>query len=261
MADSKKPDPAAPPATELAQLLHAMREEWRQNQAATERRFEEMTTAHQAQITNLEMALRGAQDQTAGTHLGPAPNLPREAQIETGEPRRKPLLPELKIFEGERRNYRAWKLEAQAKLRTDGPLMGAPADCFSYIFSRLAQKVQTIVATYFGAGGSDGSYDPDDFFTYLDSIYIDQNASARAIDLLRTMRQGDRESFSTFLPRFERELADSGLGAAGDAVAISYLEGALNKRMREALVTVDRIDNYRLFAQKLYIISSRFDSL
>ena len=58
------------------------------------------------------------------------------------------------------------------------------------------------------------------------------------------MRQGEKESFSTFLPRFEKELADSRLRDAGDAVAISYLEGALNDKMSAALVTMLVAEQY-----------------
>ena len=85
--------------------------------------------------------------------------------------------------------------------------------------------------------------------------------SSRAIDRLRTLRQGEKESFSTFLPRFEKELADSRLRDAGDAVAISYLKGALNSQMSTALITMLVEEQYSLYVQQLARISSRFDSL
>ena len=62
--------------------------------------------------------------------------------------------------------------------------------------------------------------------------------SSRAINRLRTLRQGEKESFSTFLPHFEKELANSRLRDASDAVAISYLKGALNSQMSMALITM-----------------------
>ena len=95
-----------------------------------------------------------------------------------------------------------------------------------------------MVATFFEQGGSSGTSNPAEFVDYLDTIFLDPNLSSRAVDRLRTLRQGDKESFSTFLPRFEKELADSRLRDAGDAVAISYLEGALNSQMSTALITM-----------------------
>ena len=95
-----------------------------------------------------------------------------------------------------------------------------------------------MVATFFEQGGPSRAYNPDEFIDYLDTIFLNPYLSSRAITRLRAIRQGEKESFSTFLPRFEKELADSRLRDAGDAVAISYLEGALNDQMSAALVTI-----------------------
>ena len=71
-----------------------------------------------------------------------------------------------------------------------------------------------MVAAYYESGGPDGQRNLTAFLEYLDSIYIDLNAVARAIDLLRTMRQRAEESFTLFLPRFEKALAEAQLGGA-----------------------------------------------
>ena len=46
------------------------------------------------------------------------------------------------------------------------------------------------------------------FVQHLDSVYIDPNTTARTLNWLQTMKQG-RESFATFLPKFEKELGES----------------------------------------------------
>ena len=49
------------------------------------------------------------------------------------------------------------------------------------------------------------------------------------------LRQRDKESFATFLPKFEKELAESGGSAWPCDVQINSLERCLNKRMIELL--------------------------
>ena len=165
-------------------------------------------------------------------------------------PRRpKPQLPELKRFNSKKRDYYTWKLEALAKLRLDKDVIRLNYSRFAYLFARLRPKVQNMVATFFEQGGSSGTSNPTEFIDYLDTIFLDPNLSSRAIDRLRTLRQGEKESFSTFLPRFEKELADSRLRDAGDTVAISYLKGALNSQMSTALVTMLVEEQYSLYVQ------------
>ena len=65
------------------------------------------------------------------------------------------------------------------------------------------------------------------FVRHLDSVYIDPNAAAHALNQLQAMKQG-RESFATFLPKFEKELGESQLTMGPDMVKIGYLRGALN---------------------------------
>ena len=79
------------------------------------------------------------------------------------------------------------------------------------------------------------SCDAATFVRHLDSIYIDPNATARALNRLHTMKQGT-ESFATFLPKFEKELGKSQLTMVLDMVKIGYLRGALNTKMQRAMI-------------------------
>ena len=67
------------------------------------------------------------------------------------------------------------------------------------------------------------------FVRHLDSVYIDPNAAACALNRLQAMKQG-RESFATFLPKFE-EIGENQLTMVPDMVKIGYLRGALNTEM------------------------------
>ena len=66
------------------------------------------------------------------------------------------------------------------------------------------------------------SCDAITFLQHLDSVFIDPNAAARALNRLQAMKQG-RELFATFLPKFEKELGESQLTMVPDMVKIGYL--------------------------------------
>ena len=75
-------------------------------------------------------------------------------------------------------------MKAQDKIRIDGPAIGDKYACFAYIFSRLGIRLSNMVATFYEQGGNTGTHDPYKFLEYLDSLYIDPNSSARALDRL-----------------------------------------------------------------------------
>ena len=56
---------------------------------------------------------------------------------------------------------------------------------------------------------------------------------------LRRIRQGDNEPFAAFLPRFKRELMESDGTAWPDYFKILYLEGALNAKITDYLITIN----------------------
>jgi hypothetical protein len=110
-------------------------------------------------------------------------------------------------------------------------------------------------------GGPDGHHNPDRFFSHLDTCYGDPNAQYRAIDRLRNMKQRDNESFAAFLPRFEKELADSGGSEWSDTICINYLEGALNDQVKDRLISVTDIPtDYPGYIRIVQTVGSRLDS-
>lgn len=160
----------------------------------------------------------------------------RSITSETAPAKKKPTIPDPKLFDGNRRNFRAWQLAMESKLRVDGPALGGPADRFVYIYARLDQTPQGMAAAFFEKGGADGSHDPSQFMEYLASCYGDPNIKQRALSRLETMRQGDRETFAAFLPKFERELADSGGASWEDSVRINALKRVINRELRSHLI-------------------------
>ena len=98
------------------------------------------------------------------------------------------------------------------------------------------------------------------FVRHLDSAYINPNAVARALNRLQTMKQG-RESFATFLLKFEKELGKSQLTMVPDMVKIGYLRGALNTEMQHAMIGLVTYTNYDGFVQVLLAVGSQLDCL
>lgn len=213
-------------------------------------------------------ALRSAIVTPTQTPHPPPPvdtNQPQEGRNSSADTekstKKKPTLPNPPKFDGTRRNFRPWYLEMRAKLSLDREAFRCDEELFAYIYARLEGTAQNMAAAYFEQGGSNGSRSPDQFLDYLNRRYGDPNAKSRALDRLRALRQKPDESFATFFPKFEKELADSGGGSWDDAVQINYLEGALNDRLRDRLISVPSIPaDFNAFAELLLTIGSRLDS-
>ena len=77
---------------------------------------------------------------------------------------------------------------------------------------------------------------------------------------LQAMKQ-DRESFVTFLPKFEKELGKSQLTMVPDMVKIGYLCGALITEIQRAMIGPVTYINYGGFVQALLAVGSQLDCL
>lgn len=117
----------------------------------------------------------------------------------------------------------------------DGPALGGSLDQFVYIYSRLDKTPQAIAAAYFEKGGLGRSSSPEEFLKYLTTYYGDPNIKQRALSRLETMRQGAKANFASFLPKFEKKLANSGGANWGDLVKINSLKRVINGELRSHL--------------------------
>ena len=166
-------------------------------------------------------------------------------------------LSDISKFDGSQKGYPMWKVEADNKLRIDGAVIGTPQDQAAYLFSRMEAKAQLMVVSFYQ---NQSSCDAATFVRHLDSVYIDPNVAARALNRLQAMKQ-DRESFATFLPKFEKELGESQLTMVPDMVKIGYLRGALNTEMQRAMIGPVTYTDYGRFVQALLAVDSQLDYL
>ena len=161
-------------------------------------------------------------EQLSATSIPPTGQGAQQLGLIVPAPRKR--LPDISKFDGSRKGYPMWKVEADIKLRIDGAVIGTLQDQTAYLFSRIEAKPQLMVVSFYQ---NQPGCDTATFVRHLDSVYIDPNAAAPALNRLQAMKQG-RESFATFLPKFEKELGESQLTMIPDMVKIGYLRGVLN---------------------------------
>lgn len=164
-------------------------------------------------------------------------------------------------FDGNRRTYTAWVQQMKDKIEIDGRFYDNNKELWYLINSCLGEKPQRVVATYYAAGGRGGLYDPADFLCYLDRTYLDSDIQAAAAATLKQLRQGESTLLAAFLPRFEQVLAEAGGSDWADSAKIAFLEGALNSKIRQALVYVDLPANYQDYLRKLQTVAGRVERL
>ncbi len=249
----------------LMQMMSQMSEQL-QNMQASQQSLRTEREADREEVRAQIRAMQSAIATPAQTPQPPAPSIIKPEPQQTSPPgkepvRKKPALPDPPKFDGTRKKFRPWYLEMRAKLIHDRGAFGSDEERFAYIYARLEGTAQNMAAAYFEQGGSNDSQSPNQFLDYLNRRYGDPNAKARALDRLRSLRQRSDESFATFFPKFEKELADSGGGSWVDAVQINYLEGALNGKLKDCLISVPNIPtDFNSYAELVLTIGSRLDS-
>ncbi|EXU99358.1 hypothetical protein X797_007494 [Metarhizium robertsii] len=181
---------------------------------------------------------------------------PQQGQLPA---KKKPTLPNPQRLDRTRKLFCPWLLQMRSKLHVDGPALGGSFDQFVYIYSQLDKTPQAIAAAYLEKGGLDGLSNPVDFLKYMSTCYADPNIEQRALSRLETIRQGPQENFAIFLPKFEKELADSGGASWDNAVKINFLKRVISGELRSHLAGQLSLLTKRSNPSEL--ISTNFDSI
>jgi hypothetical protein len=134
-------------------------------------------------------------------------------------------------------------------------VIGSNRNQFLYVSSRLEEKGLQSALTYITQNRDVPSISAESLIKYLDDIFGDRYKTQRAIETLRTMKQGVRELFSSFLPRFEKTLADAGGMTWPDEVKRSHLDGALTFELRRLAVTMPVTSTYSAYVDELLRVS------
>ena len=168
----------------------------------------------------------------------------------------KPKLPELTKWSGKRADYRAWVIEARAKLETDGPCIGTETNKIEHLYARMEIDGKNLVYTWIEQNKAKPDTTAETFLRYMDTTFTDPNAANRALSRLSSMAQR-KDSFATFLPKFERTLAESLV--LEDRSKISYLHTALSQELKLALVAKDLPEDYSTYVAAVARVASALE--
>lgn len=241
MANANSGQPASVPQNEDSTMM---------NSSTIEDQLAEM----RAMMAELRSTL---EQQASGTRIGAerAQAIPNPTASNT---RRKPL-PSPPKFDGQRKNYAGWAHQIREKCTIDESFFTTRREMFYYINSCLDTVPQQAVSNFY-VNGAKIDWDPTRFMSHLDSIYRDVDLQPRAAAALRAMRQGESQSFASFMLKFEQKLVEAGGDSWTDPSKVVYLEGALNSLLTKTVAPLDlpRHD-FVLFHVKLAEIAARVE--
>ena len=180
------------------------------------------------------------------------------ATVPPSAPRHK--LPAVTPFSGKKSQYRAWRINMQAKLATDGAAIGSPAAQFFYVYSCLDPAPQSNLTAYVESM-QDAEPTSEHIMRQLDSLYTDANEAERAAFKLTNLRQGQKETVHHFITKFDTLLYRSRMGDQGNRSHIVMFKNALNEETRRALVGQVEPSTYTEYKHMVATIGSQLESL
>ncbi|KAG9383682.1 Retrotransposon gag protein [Pyrenophora tritici-repentis] len=125
-------------------------------------------------------------------------------------PKPRHSLPHPPTFGGNKSQWRGWKLEMEGKIEEDAQAIGSLKAQLRYVYMLKEE-----------------SPNPFKLLDRLELLYGERNRKEKAIQNLYSIRQKDDETFISFYPRFEKEMANADAESWPEHTKISYLRNAL----------------------------------
>ncbi|EDU49780.1 predicted protein [Pyrenophora tritici-repentis Pt-1C-BFP] len=122
----------------------------------------------------------------------------------------------------------------------------------------LEGAAKTNVTTFYETQLRQDLPNPCQLLERLELLYGERNRKQKAIQNLHSIRQREDETFISFYPRFEKEIANANAEGWDDDAKISYLRNALSNKMRDRLVGLSGsdTDTYAGFVQRCVDVSN-----
>jgi hypothetical protein len=225
------------------------------------KKLNDMSDREREMKARLEMlegstALGSTADAPPTSTLAPTSEAANQHAPNTSKPRQS--LPHPPTFSGSKSQWRGWKLEMEGKIEEDSQAIGSLKAQLRYIYMRLEGAAKTNVTTYYEMMLRQESPNPYGLLDRLEILYGERNRKQKAIQNLHLIRQREEETFISFYPRFEKEIANADAERWDDSAKISYLRNALSNKMRDHLIGLSRsdINTYSGFAQKCVDVSN-----
>ncbi|KAG9385490.1 Retrotransposon gag protein [Pyrenophora tritici-repentis] len=204
----------------------------------------DMTTNDSNQL--LQSLLQRLEDMSTRMERLEAPSheLPQTPDFEhicAYNPKAAAQLPHPPMFGGNKSQWRGWKLEMEGKIEEDAQAIGSLKAQLRYVYMLKEE-----------------SPNPFKLLDRLELLYGERNRKEKAIQNLYSIRQKDDETFISFYPRFEKEMANADAESWPEHTKISYLRNALSGRIKDRLVGTSGAETstYARFAQKCADLSN-----
>jgi hypothetical protein len=169
---------------------------------------------------------------------------------------------ELPKYNGDRSVWPTWKIQALNAITVDGPQIGNNARQVAYLFNHLidtaAKNMTTWMNIYGSRANSTCTGTPAMFLEEMERLYGDPALMTRSYNLLQTLRQGEKESFNAFYPKFENIMANAGLSATPEHAKVGMLQAALNARFQAAVPPTKIYTKYTDFVSDLQNAAAKF---
>ena len=186
---------------------------------------------------------------------------PVTANVASQAPNPKKKLPDPNKFNGDRRQFRGFMLNVEAKLRTDGSLMGIEAEKVYYLFALLEGGAMDRMVPWMKQFEDSSEFTTEAFLRHLSDGFQDTQLEEKARTHLANMRQGTL-SFATFLVNFDNTLMEAGGSLWPDSNKKMFLDQALNVRMKSALISViDCPASYSEYCRTLASIANKIEAI
>lgn len=192
----------------------------------------------QSQMNELRGMLNNARtdaSEKTGQSLSSGPTPLSDHRDYTVQRAEKPRLPNVEVFEkGSHEQYLQWKIKVQAKLYGDQPAYPSEKDQVNYVITRTTGQAFNAL-TPMVTGLMNGTTQPllVTVWAHLDTFFKDPTAREKALEYLRTTKQGKNE-FNTHVQNFNLKLQEAALDGASDAQKIDYLKNSLNSKLLRA---------------------------
>jgi hypothetical protein len=160
---------------------------------------------------------------------------PQDDRNYTNQRADKPRLPNVEVFDkGSHEEYLQWKMKVQAKLYGDQLAYPTESDQVNYVITRTTGQAFNALAPMV-TGLMDGTTQPLllTAWTHLDGFFKDPTAREKALEYLRTTKQG-KNDFNTHVQNFNLKLQEASLDRSSHAQKIDYLKNSLNSKLLRA---------------------------
>ena len=148
----------------------------------------------------------------------------------------------------------------EAKLDIDRRAIGTERECVWYAYGRLAGTAAGRIYPWMDYTKNTDMFTVQEFLKQLDAAFADPQKQSKALSRVNQIRQGNRD-FREFLRDFEQTLLEAQGWKWEDQVRKGYLRAAINRELKDRLVTQEEPALYSDYVNQLRRISDNLQEI